>query len=68
MRLAGIEVPVEAVQTTIPPGGVDRPLNGVLDRPAADAAGLDAAAPLARGARGLHAARRPAAPRLAQPS
>ena len=41
MRLAGLEVPIEAVQTTIPPGGVDRPLNGVLDRPAADAAGLE---------------------------
>jgi hypothetical protein len=25
------------VQTTIPPGGVDRPLNGVLARPRADA-------------------------------
>jgi dTDP-4-dehydrorhamnose reductase len=31
MRLAGIEVPVEAVETTVPPGGVDRPLNGVLE-------------------------------------
>jgi dTDP-4-dehydrorhamnose reductase len=30
MRLAGIEVPIEAVTTT--PGGVDRPLNGVLAR------------------------------------
>jgi len=27
---AGIEVPIEAVETTIGPGGVDRPLNGVL--------------------------------------
>jgi dTDP-4-dehydrorhamnose reductase len=27
---AGLDVPVEPVQTTIPPGGVDRPLNGVL--------------------------------------
>jgi dTDP-4-dehydrorhamnose reductase len=40
MELAGVEVPVEPVATTIPPGGVDRPLNGVLARPAADAAGL----------------------------
>jgi dTDP-4-dehydrorhamnose reductase len=30
MRLAEIDVPIEAVQTT--PGGVDRPLNGVLER------------------------------------
>ncbi|HEX8064968.1 MAG TPA: dTDP-4-dehydrorhamnose reductase [Thermoleophilaceae bacterium] len=40
MEIAGIDVPIEAVETTIPPGGVDRPLNGVLARPAADAAGL----------------------------
>lgn len=40
MELAGVEVPIEPVQTTIPPGGVDRPLNGVLARPAADAAGV----------------------------
>jgi dTDP-4-dehydrorhamnose reductase len=30
MRLAGIRVPIEAVETTIPPGAADRPLNGVL--------------------------------------
>ncbi|MEA2441068.1 MAG: dTDP-4-dehydrorhamnose reductase [Thermoleophilaceae bacterium] len=30
MENAGIEVPIEGVETTIPPGGVDRPLNGVL--------------------------------------
>ena len=30
----------EPVETTVPPGGVDRPLNGVLARPAADALGL----------------------------
>jgi dTDP-4-dehydrorhamnose reductase len=42
MELAGVEVPVEAVSTTIPPGGVDRPLNGVLARPRADALGLPA--------------------------
>jgi dTDP-4-dehydrorhamnose reductase len=40
MELAGVDVPVEAVTTTIPPGGVDRPLNGVLARPRADALGL----------------------------
>lgn len=40
MELAGVEVPIEPVETTIPPGGVDRPLNGVLARPAADAAGV----------------------------
>jgi dTDP-4-dehydrorhamnose reductase len=42
MELAGLEVPVETVSTTIPPGGVDRPLNGVLARPRADALGLPA--------------------------
>ena len=51
MELAGIEVPIEPVETTIPPGGAGRPLNGVLARPRADALGLHAAAPLARGAR-----------------
>jgi dTDP-4-dehydrorhamnose reductase len=35
-------VPLDAVTTTIPPGGVDRPLNGVLSRPRADALGLPA--------------------------
>ena len=40
MELAGIDVPIEPVETTIPPGGADRPLNGVLARPAADAAGV----------------------------
>ena len=40
MELAGLDVPIESVRTTVPPGGVDRPLNGVLARPAADAAGL----------------------------
>ncbi|HEV3001489.1 MAG TPA: dTDP-4-dehydrorhamnose reductase [Solirubrobacteraceae bacterium] len=40
MENAGIDVPVEPVSTTIPPGGVDRPLNGVLARPRADALGL----------------------------
>lgn len=40
MATAGLDVPVEPVQTTIPPGGVDRPLNGVLARPRADALGV----------------------------
>jgi dTDP-4-dehydrorhamnose reductase len=42
MELAGVDVPVEAVVTVVPPGGVDRPLNGVLARPRADALGLPA--------------------------
>ena len=40
MENAGIDVPIEAGTTTIAPGGVDRPLNGVLARPRADALGL----------------------------
>jgi dTDP-4-dehydrorhamnose reductase len=40
MELAGVDVEIEPVGTTRPPGGADRPLNGVLARPAADAAGL----------------------------
>jgi dTDP-4-dehydrorhamnose reductase len=40
MQLAGIEIPINAVETTIPPGGADRPLNGVLARPRADDLGL----------------------------
>jgi dTDP-4-dehydrorhamnose reductase len=42
---AGLDVPIEAVETTIPPGGVARPLNGVLARPRADALGLPALRP-----------------------
>jgi dTDP-4-dehydrorhamnose reductase len=38
--LAGVSVPIEAVETTIPEGGAARPLNGVLARPRADALGL----------------------------
>jgi dTDP-4-dehydrorhamnose reductase len=45
MELAGLDVPVEAVATIVPPGGVDRPLNGVLARPRADALGLPALRP-----------------------
>lgn len=41
MQLAGLEVPIEAVSTTIPPGSPDRPLNGVLGRERADALGLE---------------------------
>jgi dTDP-4-dehydrorhamnose reductase len=40
LEIADISVPIEPVPTTRPPGGADRPLNGVLARPAADAAGL----------------------------
>ena len=40
MRLAGIDVAIDAVETTFPPGGAARPLNGVLARPRADALGL----------------------------
>ena len=40
MELAGIAVPIEPVQTTIGPGQPDRPLNGVLARPRADALGI----------------------------
>jgi len=37
---AGVETPVQRSETSIPAGGVDRPLNGVLARPRADALGL----------------------------
>ena len=40
MQLAGIDVPIEPVRTTIGPGQPDRPLNGVLARPRADALGV----------------------------
>jgi dTDP-4-dehydrorhamnose reductase len=40
MQEAGIEVPVAEAKTEIPPGGVDRPLNGVLARPRTDSLGL----------------------------
>jgi dTDP-4-dehydrorhamnose reductase len=45
MGLAGVDVPVEPIATTTAPGGVDRPLNGVLARPRADALGLPALRP-----------------------
>jgi dTDP-4-dehydrorhamnose reductase len=40
VSLAGLDVPVEPGVTVIPPGGADRPLNGVLARPRADELGL----------------------------
>jgi dTDP-4-dehydrorhamnose reductase len=40
MQLAGLDVPIEPVETTIPPGSPDRPLNGVLARPRADELGI----------------------------
>jgi dTDP-4-dehydrorhamnose reductase len=40
MELSGIEARIEPVDTTRPPGGADRPPNGVLARPRADALGL----------------------------
>ena len=41
LELAAVDAPVEPVSTVVPEGGADRPLNGVLARPRADAAGLD---------------------------
>jgi dTDP-4-dehydrorhamnose reductase len=40
MELAGVDVPVEAGTTTIPSGGADRPLNGVLESTVAERADL----------------------------
>ena len=40
MELAGVDVPVEAVDTVRRPGAADRPLNGVLVSPASERAGL----------------------------
>jgi dTDP-4-dehydrorhamnose reductase len=40
MEIAGIDVPVEPVPTVRPPGGADRPLNGVLSCARASEAGL----------------------------
>jgi dTDP-4-dehydrorhamnose reductase len=42
MELSGIEARIEPVETSRPPGGADRPLNGVLARPRADSLGLPA--------------------------
>jgi dTDP-4-dehydrorhamnose reductase len=40
LQIAGLDVPVEPAVTAIAAGGADRPLNGVLARPGADALGL----------------------------
>ncbi len=40
VELAGVGVPVEPATTTVEPGGIDRPLNGVLARPRADELGI----------------------------
>jgi dTDP-4-dehydrorhamnose reductase len=40
MEIAGIDIPIEPAQTTIGPGQPDRPLNGALARPRADALGI----------------------------
>jgi nucleoside-diphosphate-sugar epimerase len=40
MEIAGIDIPIEPAQTTIGPGQPDRPLNGVVARPRADALGI----------------------------
>lgn len=40
MDLAGVDVEVEPVSITVPPGGVDRPLNGVLAHARAPSLGL----------------------------
>jgi dTDP-4-dehydrorhamnose reductase len=40
LGLAGVSVPIEGVETTVPKGGAARPLNGVLARPRADSLGL----------------------------
>jgi dTDP-4-dehydrorhamnose reductase len=45
MARAGIDVPIQPVSTVLHPGGVDRPLNGVLARPRADALDLPALRP-----------------------
>jgi dTDP-4-dehydrorhamnose reductase len=40
VEIAAVDVPVRAVETTVPPGGAARPLNGVLVSEAAPRAGL----------------------------
>jgi dTDP-4-dehydrorhamnose reductase len=42
---AGLDVPVQAISTTLSEGGVKRPLNGVLARPRAHSLGLPALRP-----------------------
>ena len=45
MAEAGVEVPIEPTATVVGADGIDRPLNGVLARPLADALGLSALRP-----------------------
>lgn len=45
MEIAGVDVPIEAVATTVPPGGAQRPLNGVLACRRASEADLEALRP-----------------------
>jgi|SRR5215210_5022640 len=45
LQNAGLDIPVEAVSTVVAPGGVNRPLNGVLARRRADELGLAALRP-----------------------
>jgi dTDP-4-dehydrorhamnose reductase len=45
MSEAAVEVSLEPTTTVLGPGGIDRPLNGVLARPRADALGLPALRP-----------------------
>jgi dTDP-4-dehydrorhamnose reductase len=45
MEIAGVDVEVEAVETTRPPGGADRPLNGVLSCERAVEAGVGSLRP-----------------------
>ncbi len=40
MELAGIDVPIDPTETTVPEGGAARPRNGVLAHPRADSLGL----------------------------
>lgn len=41
LAIAGVDVPIEAVATTVPDGGAQRPLNGVLAGRVARGAGLE---------------------------
>jgi dTDP-4-dehydrorhamnose reductase len=42
---AGLETPIDPLETVVGPDGIDRPLNGVLARPRADSLGLAALRP-----------------------
>jgi dTDP-4-dehydrorhamnose reductase len=67
MEEGGIDVPIEPVETD-PAAGVARPLNGVLARPAADAAGLSPLRPWREALRDYMRRARLAATDTAQPS